>query len=189
MGSSLPTRGKMAGDEAGVTLGQPHLSRQDLGTLVSAARGAPSSEIGLPELGGGAPGAEGAGVWARGAARGAVSLLPGPTAADACHEGAGGGGARGAELSTLGGRGPRAEGRGPRAEGRAAARGAGPAGPGGCQAPGRGASPPGEREAPRLRVPPAPLKLLWLTGGCSFPRVRVALFCRIKDFSLSEIES
>lgn len=38
---SLPLRAKMAGDEAGVTLGQPHLSRQDLATLVRPARGAP----------------------------------------------------------------------------------------------------------------------------------------------------
>lgn len=51
----------MAGDEAGVTLGQPHLSRQDLGTLVSVARWALRSEIGLPGLGGGALGAEGPG--------------------------------------------------------------------------------------------------------------------------------
>lgn len=74
----------MAGDEAGVTLGQPHLSRQDLGTLVSTARGASRSGIGLPGLGGGAQGAEGAGgpLWAGewgGAVRGAPSLLPGPT--------------------------------------------------------------------------------------------------------------
>lgn len=39
-GSSLPLRAKMAGDEAGVTLGQPHLSRQDLATLVRAVHGA-----------------------------------------------------------------------------------------------------------------------------------------------------
>lgn len=36
----LPLAAKMAGDEAGVTLGQPHLSRQDLATLVRPARGA-----------------------------------------------------------------------------------------------------------------------------------------------------
>lgn len=39
--SLLPLRAKMAGDEAGVTLGQPHLSRQDLATLVRPARGTP----------------------------------------------------------------------------------------------------------------------------------------------------
>lgn len=86
------------------------------------------------------------------------------------------------------GRGQGDAGRGTRDAGRAAAHGAGPAGPGGCGAPGRGASPARECEAQPLRVLPARLKLLWLTGGCSFPRVRFALFCGIKDFSFSEVE-
>lgn len=43
----------MAGDEAGVTLGQPHLSRQDLATLVRPARGAPRGR-GEAAAGGGA---------------------------------------------------------------------------------------------------------------------------------------
>lgn len=43
----LPLAAKMAGDEAGVTLGQPHLSRQDLATLVRRVRGAPARRRGV----------------------------------------------------------------------------------------------------------------------------------------------
>lgn len=106
----------MAGDEAGVTLGQPHLSRQDLGTLVSAARGAPRSKISLPGLGGGAPKAEGADglFWVGGwgvRPEGLRALLLGSTAADAFRGGAGGGDASGSRVQRAGGRGTRARGR------------------------------------------------------------------------------
>lgn len=143
--SSLPTWAKMAGDEAGVTLGQPHLSRQDLGTLVSAARGATS----------GSRGSAGAAEWARAAARGAPNLLLGPAVADALRGAREAVAPRGAAFSTRGGvgRGPKAEdagreqgtgaegrGRGQGAEngaqGRGRGQGAGPAGPAGCGAPG-----------------------------------------------------
>lgn len=149
--SSLPTRAKMAGDEAGVTLGQPHLSRQDLGTLVSAGRGALSSEIGLPGLGRGTLGAEGPGRLLRAGGWGVrpeglrsfFCVSAQPMRSEGAQEAVM---PRPAQCCTLGDKGTRAE-------GRAAAQGAGPAGPGGCGAPGRGASPHDQCEAQRVRVP------------------------------------
>lgn len=74
----------MAGGEVGVTLGQPHLSRQDLATLVSSR----FAEGMHPELGGGHGLSEGVamrhrpGVWSAGERS---HPKAGPSKSKACH--------------------------------------------------------------------------------------------------------